>query len=261
MKTTSHGLPSIPRELITALQNAKRVTVLTGAGVSAESGIPTFREALTGLWANYNPEELASPLGFQKNPGKVWDWYAYRRERIIQVEPNPGHYALAAMEKHFQHFSLITQNIDGLHQKAGSQNVIELHGNIRRIRCSKENKIVERWEKSISSPPCCPDCGHYLRPDVVWFGEVLPDQALNAAWKAAENCDIFFSIGTSALVNPAAMLSYFAIEYGAILAEVNVEETPLTPDVTFFLQGASGKVLPAMIKAAWNDTITLPSFP
>lgn len=247
--------PSIPREFVDALRAASRVTVLTGAGVSAESGIPTFRDALTGLWANYNPEELASPQGFRKNPGLVWEWYDERRKKILEVQPNPGHFALAIMEKHFQTFTLITQNIDGLHQLAGSRKVIELHGNINRVRCSKENKIVDQWSDR-NIPPRCPDCGQYLRPDVVWFGETLSTKATDSAWEASENCDIFFSIGTSSLVNPAAMLPYYAIHKGALLVEINREATPLTPDVSIFLQGKSGNILPAMVRAVWNETLS-----
>lgn len=251
---SSDVLP-FPEELIQALRQSSKVTVLTGAGISAESGIPTFRDAQTGLWANYNPQELASPQGFKKNPQLVWEWYASRRDLIKQVHPNPGHFALVAMQKHFRHFSLITQNIDTLHQRAGSHNVIELHGNIHRIRCSNDARIIEKWSESSSIPPLCPQCGSFLRPDVVWFGEPLPQAAIDAAWHASENCAIFFSIGTSSLVNPAASLPYLAAHKNALLVEINTQHTPLTPDVSYFLQGPSGSILPGLLQAVWNETL------
>ncbi len=164
----------IPTELIEALRKAARVTALTGAGISAESGVPTFRDAQTGLWAKYRPEELATTEAFRRNPRLVWDWYTWRRERVAQAHPNPGHLALAEMEKRVPQFTLVTQNVDGLHRRAGSRNVIELHGNIMRTKCFHEDIMVEAWADTGETPPSCPHCGGPLRPDVVWFGEALP---------------------------------------------------------------------------------------
>jgi NAD-dependent deacetylase len=243
---------TIPQDLIRALRSARRVTALTGAGVSAESGVPTFREALTGLWAQYNPEELATPQAFRRNPKLVWEWYASRRQQLSQVQPNPGHLALAEMEPHFGCFTLITQNVDGLHQRAGSRNIIELHGNIQRVRCFDEDTPVETWPEGEEVPPRCPCCGGLLRPDVVWFGELLAPAALEAAFSAARACDVFLSIGTSGLVQPAASLPPMAIEQGTVVVEINPNPTPLTPYMTHVLSGPAGVVLPQLVQAVWK---------
>ncbi len=235
----------IPRELIERLSRARRVAVLTGAGISAESGIPTFRDALTGLWANYDPQELATPEGFARNPKRVWEWYASRRASIAGVRPNPGHEALARLEQRFDTFTLVTQNIDSLHQRAGSRAVVELHGNITRVKCSLEQRVVSDFAEGESPPRC--HCGAYLRPDVVWFGEMLPAEALARAEDAAEHCDVFLSIGTSAQVYPAAELPLRALSAGATVVEINPERTALTRHIQFALQGAAGTVLPLLL--------------
>jgi NAD-dependent deacetylase len=246
-------------ELIRLLHDYKRVAALTGAGVSQESGVPTFRDAhpstgsgQAGLWAKHKAEDLATPEAFRRDPKLVWDWYAERRERVDSVEPNPGHIALAEMARRVPHFTLITQNVDGLHQKAGSPQVIELHGNIRRVKCFDCGKPAPTWQVEGDQVPKCTFCGGLLRPDVVWFGELLPPGVLEAATQAARTCQAFFSIGTSALVHPAASLAYTAKNCGALLVEVNPEPTPLTPNVDFFLQGKSGKLLPELVQAVWG---------
>jgi NAD-dependent deacetylase len=236
----------IPQELIERLAAARRVAVLTGAGISAESGIPTFRDALTGLWANYDPQELATPEGFARNPKLVWEWYAERRARIAGVQPNPGHVALAALEKRYADFTLVTQNIDSLHQRAGSREVIELHGNIARVKCAREDTVVSEFAED-ESPPRCP-CGAYLRPDVVWFGEMLPADALARAEEAAERCEVLLSIGTSAEVYPAAELPLRALSAGATVVEINPESTALTRHAHFALQGPAGAILPQLLQ-------------
>ncbi len=242
-------------ELLKYLRAAERVAVLTGAGVSAESGVPTFRDAQSGLWAQYNPQDLATPEAYRRNPRLVWEWYAWRKEKIRQIQPNPGHYALAQMEKRIPNFTLITQNIDGLHQAAGSGcsggRVLELHGNISRVKCYDEDRLVDRWEATGEIPPRCPRCGGLLRPDVVWFGEMLPQENLEKSVQAAENCHIFFSIGTSGVVEPAASLPFWALKKGAVVVEINLEETPLSAAATYFIEGQSGKILPELVKAAW----------
>lgn len=242
----------IPPHLIDELRSAQRVAVLTGAGVSAESGVPTFREAQTGLWARYDPQELATPEAFQRNPRLVWDWYEWRRQLVNQVQPNPGHLALAELERLVPEFTLITQNVDGLHHRAGSQDVLELHGNIHRTKCFNENLIIDEWPDTGETPPPCPRCSGLLRPDVVWFGEALPRDTLEAAMDAAARCDLFFTIGTSALVQPAAFLPFEAQRYGAVTVEINPDETPLTPHVTYSLRGPAGRVLPALVQAAFG---------
>ncbi len=239
----------IPNALIDALRHAQHIAVLTGAGVSAESGVPTFRDAQTGLWSKFNPQELATRKAFQRNPKMVWEWYAYRRELTARAEPNAGHYALVEMEKRVPQFTLITQNIDGLHERAGTKNMIELHGNIQRVKCLREDVRVESWVEDGEIPPRCPRCNSYLRPDVVWFGEMLPAFALDEAFRAARNCDLFFSIGTSGVVEPAASLPFVALRNGAVVVEINPDETPLSRGATFRLCGAAGVVLPMILGA------------
>jgi NAD-dependent deacetylase len=233
-------------ELVKALRQAERVTVLTGAGISAESGVPTFRDAQSGLWAQYDPTELATPEAFAANPALVWEWYEWRRSLIAQARPNPSHIALAKMADHFSHFTLITQNVDGLHQQAGSD-AIELHGNIWRVKCAANEHFITDWHALSGKPPACPQCGSLLRPDVVWFGEGLPRMALSGAFAAAKACDVFFSIGTSSLVQPAASLPFTAVEHGAVLVEINPQNTPLTPYANYALKGAAGDVLPMLL--------------
>lgn len=245
---------TIPNELIKRLRSVQRVAVLTGAGISAESGVPTFREAQTGLWSRYNPEDLATPEAFQRNPKLVWEWYAWRQQRIRQAEPNPGHQALVLMEQRIADFTLITQNVDSLHRRAGSQQIIELHGNIFRTKCFDEDRPVESWPDVGEIPPHCPHCGGLLRPDVVWFGETLPTRALHAAQQAAQNAEILFSIGTSALVYPAADLPFLALRAGATVVEINPQPTPLSPHLSFSLHGPAGELLPAIVSQTWGTT-------
>ena len=239
-------------ELIRFLRKAERVAALTGAGVSQESGLRTFRDAQTGLWIEYKPTELASPEAFERDPKLVWDWYAMRREKVREVEPNPGHLALVDMAHHIPDFSLITQNVDNLHRKAGSPRVIELHGNLQRVRCSLCGQQAVGWDDADGSVPQCEACGGLLRPDVVWFGESLPRAELESAVEAARACQVFFSIGTSGTVQPAASLAYAARNRGAVVVEVNAEPTPLTQKVDFALHGKSGEILPALVKAVWG---------
>jgi NAD-dependent deacetylase len=239
-------LVGLPPALISVLRSSSHTVVLTGSGISAESGVPTFREAQAGLWGRFDPQELATPEAFERDPGLVWDWYAWRRKLVAQAAPNPGHLAIAEMQDLFQNLTLVTQNVDGLHQSAGSRDVIELHGNIRRTRCSVEGDEVEDYEES-GSPPVCPSCGAPLRPDVVWFGEMLPPGVLETASGAARRADLFLSVGTSSLVYPAAALPYEALESGATLVEINPSETPLTPHADYALRGPAGDVLPRLI--------------
>jgi NAD-dependent deacetylase len=237
----------IPPELAASIREASSIAVLTGSGISAESGVPTFREAQTGLWERYDPQQLATPGAFARDPRLVWNWYEWRRKLVSEAEPNAGHRALAELERQVPSFTLVTQNVDGLHARAGSRNVIELHGNITRSKCSREGRIVEPEEHDDSVPPLCPRCGAYLRPDVVWFGEMLPIGAFEAASEAARGCDLFLSIGTSSLVYPAAALPYEALESGATLVEINPSETPLTPHADYSLRESAGKALPALL--------------
>ena len=232
------------------LRDARAVTVLTGAGISAESGIPTFRDALTGLWARFNPEELATPQAFARNPTLVWDWYAERRDKVSACSPNPGHLALAALEATIPEFLLVTQNVDGLHQAAGSRKMVELHGNIRRVKCSSGCGVVESWVAG-ERPPRCVRCGAWLRPDVVWFGEMLPEAEFAKASLAARNADIFLSVGTSNVVEPAASLTWMAHDHGATVVVVNpdLEGQRDGPRIIHVAETA-GHFLPMLVRPA-----------
>jgi NAD-dependent deacetylase len=245
-------LQDIPADLLRALLAASRVVALTGSGVSAESGVPTFREAQTGLWARYDPQQLATPEAFATDPRLVWEWYAWRRSLVARAAPNEGHKALAELERRTPDFTLVTQNVDGLHGRAGSRNVVELHGNVLRSKCSLEDEVAEPREDDDRVPPHCPRCGAFLRPDVVWFGEILPSGALEAASRAARACDLFFSIGTSSLVYPAAALPHEALEHGAVLVEINPSETLLTPYARYVLRGRAGDVLPNLVRETFG---------
>jgi len=242
---------SLPDGLVAALKNARHVAILTGAGISAESGLPTFRDAMTGLWARFRPQDLATPEAFLRDPRLVWQWYAWRRELVAQAAPNAAHLTLVQIEQHVPTFTLITQNVDGLHQRAGSQNVIELHGNIARTKCFDENTIVEDWPKTDEVPPRCHRCGGLLRPDVVWFGEVLPRQAFTKAVQAATQCDLFFSIGTSGTVEPAASLLEVAQRSGAATAILNLDVTPFASTGHYRVNGQAGTILQVLLNQAW----------
>jgi len=233
--------------LLDALRNARFIVALTGAGISAESGLATFRDAQAGLWARFDPREFATPSAFARHPKRVWDWYAWRREQVASARPNAGHFALADLERRAHAFALVTQNVDGLHQRAGSRNVIELHGNIGRVRCSSEGTRVELWDESGEDVPRCPRCGALLRPDVVWFDEMLPAEALAAAQDAARRCDALLAIGTSAEVYPAAALPASARAAGAIVVEINPNETSLSRRAHHVLRGPAGEILPALL--------------
>ena len=233
-----------------ALRTASRIAVLTGAGISAESGIPTFRDAQTGMWAKYNPQELASPHAFREHPRTVLRWYEWRRSLIDQALPNPGHKALARLEQRAgeqnQPFLLITQNIDDLHRKAGSENLIELHGNIYRYKCFQCDRPQDGALSPIdedSALPRCPACNGLLRPDVVWFDESLPQKKLHRALSFTTRSEIFLSVGTSALVHPAASLPTLAADNGATLVEINPESTPITEQADIVFQSPASQIL------------------
>jgi NAD-dependent deacetylase len=239
----------LPTGLIDLLQNASKVLVLTGAGMSAESGVPTFRDAQDGLWSKYRPEELATPEAFREHPRIVWDWYAERRENIGRVEPHAGHAALAGMERYFDDMLVATQNVDGLHQRAGSSSVVELHGNIMRSICSETGKpIGDDWIASNPGrPPRSPHHpGGFARPAVVWFGELLPEGAMEQAASAALACDVCLSIGTSTLVQPAASLPFIALRSGSAVIEINPSPTALSAQADFSLQATAATALAAI---------------
>lgn len=232
------------------LEGAERVAVLTGAGISAESGIPTFRDAQTGLWAQFDPMQLASEGGFRADPPTVWRWYAWRRTLVAKAQPNAGHRALAGAEPRYRRFDLITQNVDGLHARAGSL-PIELHGNIMRTQCLKGCGFVEEDPARLPAgePPRCPRCGEWLRPGVVWFGEMLDPADLEAAEEAASGCELMLVVGTSGLVYPAAGLPAVARRAGARVVILNPEPTELDGQADAVVRGPAAEVLPALWRA------------
>ncbi|MFO7695262.1 MAG: NAD-dependent deacylase [Vicinamibacterales bacterium] len=235
------------------LRAARAVTVMTGAGISAESGVPTFR-GNDGLWRSFSAADLATPEAFARDARLVWDWYRWRRSVIGRALPNPGHLALARLQSRLSEFTLVTQNVDGLHQRAGSTGVIELHGSIWRARCARacgflrdERRLVPGAAEEVDDapPPVCA-CGALLRPDVVWFGEALDGDRIDLAARAAGDCEVFLAIGTSALVYPAAGLPLIAGRAGALVVEINVDDTPLTPHAGLALRGKAAEALPAL---------------
>lgn len=228
------------------VRGARHIAVLTGAGMSAESGVPTFRDALTGLWARFDPEQLATEEAFRSNPSMVWDWYAHRRELIARVEPNAGHRALADFaRRHPGKLTVITQNVDGLHQKAGSGNVLALHGNIAQDKWLDAPKSCCNADAVVAgSPPYCDRCGNMLRPAVVWFGEALPFDVLGAAQEAARDCDLMLVVGTSGVVYPAAGLARST--RGKVVI-VNPDETALDDAAAAVLRGTAASLLPGLL--------------
>lgn len=245
----------IDTAVLATFNTAKHIVVLTGAGMSAESGIATFRDAQTGLWERYDPQRLASPHGYEEDKALVWGWYEWRRMHALKAQPHAGHLALAELARQFEQFTLITQNVDDLHERAGSHDVIHLHGSLHKPRCSYcENPY--QYPDGIPNepeggrrvePPLCGICGNTVRPGVVWFGESLPENALNQAMQAASNCDVLISVGTSSLVWPAARLPGLAKEHGAKVIQINPDETPLDIEADFNLKGKAGEVLPRLL--------------
>ncbi len=236
-------------EIAQSMIGCRRCVVLTGAGISAESGVPTFR-GKEGLWGKFKAEELATMDAFVANPEIVWEWYKWRRSLLSEVKPNPGHYALAELSKWFDSFTLITQNVDGLHRVAGSRDILELHGNINRNKCVKCNSpFPDHIEIDPNLIPTCPQCGGKIRPDVVWFGEMLDQEVIHRAFEESARAELFLSVGTSALVHPAASLPVEAKHAGATLIEINPEETPLTFMADYHVGEPSGQFLPRLLEA------------
>lgn len=237
--------------LLAPLSRATSVVVLSGAGLSADSGIPTFRDGATGLWANIDPDEVVSIDGFRRNPDKVWAWHQTMRDLFADVRPNAGHTGIAALESLLPNASvtIITQNIDGLHQAAGSTHVLELHGSALRVRCHRHCGFMTPWPVGQAGIRQCPGCGAAARPDVVWFGEALDSDVLSQAIDAASSADIFFSVGTSSVVQPAASLPVLARDGGALLVEVNPHETPCSDMSDWSIRAGASRFFPALTMA------------
>lgn len=239
------------------LEGVQRLAVLTGAGMSQESGIPTFRDALTGLWARFDPEELATEAAFRRHPARVFGWYVDRWRQIRDARPHPGYRAITALAARFPDASVVTQNVDGLHRRAGNPDVIELHGALDRFRCLDgghpfDTGRVERWavgRVEEIDPPLCPECSSPIRPGVVWFGEILPPSAVTRAWRAVERCEVLLVVGTSAEVYPAAELPAVAVAHGGRVIEINPDPTPLTPRADLRWSAPAGVALPALAGA------------
>ncbi len=252
--------PGVASEVLASaaalLQQAKRIAILTGAGISAESGIPTFRDSLTGLWQRFNAEDLATPKAFQRDKALVWGWYEWRRMKVMRAQPNPGHLALAELARRVPASTVITQNVDDLHERAGSPEVVHLHGSLLAPRCfacarayTFADEIPDEPEGGRHlQPPSCPHCGGYIRPGIVWFGETLPDEAWRKAEAAVHACDVLLAIGTSGLVYPAAELPEIARQYGKPVILIGPNPTGLDDVASHLLRGEAGEVLPELLK-------------
>lgn len=225
------------------LKSSKYVVVLAGAGLSQESGVPTFRGA-DGLWKQFRAEELATPQAFQRNPELVWEWYCWRRSIIAKAEPNQAHYAIVELEKKYEQFLLITQNVDGVHRKAGSKKYIEIHGCIWESKCVDCYSVVDDFETDHTKISPCKKCGGIMRPNVVWFGEAIPDMNLRKSYYAAQSCDVMIVVGTSGYVQPAASLPFLAKQNNAKVIDINIEPTSISEIADIFIQGRAGEVLP-----------------
>lgn len=245
--------PNALDAVASALARARLVVVTTGAGMSRESGIPTFRDALTGLWARYDPAELATEDAFRRAPARVFGWYAWRRKVVRAAVPHAGYDALVALERLLPEVVVVTQNVDGLHRRAGSRRVLELHGSLERFHCLAgghpyaAEAVAEPLADEEVEPPACPRCGSPIRPGVVWFGEMLPEREVAGAWEVAARCDVMLVVGTSGLVHPAASLPRIARDAGAMVAEVNPEPSDLSSLATVVCRGPAGVVLPALV--------------
>lgn len=249
-----------PPKFLEAMRSAQHWVVFTGAGVSAESGIPTFRDALTGLWSNFDPEDLATTEAFLRDPDLVWGWYEWRRAKVLEVAPNPAHQAIAELARHVPRLTLITQNVDDLHERAGSPSVLHLHGSLHHPRCMRCAKALDPPQpldtsqgEQLLAPPVCVDCGGLIRPGVVWFGEMLPEQALTQAFEAAAQCDLLLSVGTSGVVYPAAQIPQLAARSGAWVIHINPQNLALGSEREFQLTGAAGAILPLLVQQVLAD--------
>ncbi|KYK27264.1 MAG: NAD-dependent deacylase [Candidatus Proteinoplasmatales archaeon SG8-5] len=235
-------------DLIDLLRVAGSVVVVTGSGVSAESGVPTFRGG-DGLWRRYRAEDLATPQAFSSDPALVWEWYDWRRGIVAKAKPNPAHEVIADMERYYPDFLLVTQNVDGLHRKAGNERMVEIHGNIWRVRCVAELDERFLYDNPLEViPPKC-ECGSLLRPAVVWFGESLPFEGLTTASEGIQNCEVFLTVGTSGVVYPVASFPMLAKSSGASVVDINKDATPITSIADHTLMGKAGEILPELWRA------------
>ncbi len=249
---------------VEVLEAARRIVVVTGAGMSAESGLPTFRDAQTGYWSKFDPEELATEAAFRRHPDRVFGWYLARSRQIQLAQPHAGHYAIARLAAGFERLDVVTQNIDGLHRRAGSTNVVELHGVLDAFRCLDhghpyDSRLLAGLETSAEAsvrPPTCPVCSSMIRPGVVWFGEMLPEEAVSKAWDAVDACDVLLVVGTSAVVYPAAELPRIALRRGCPVIEINPDVTAFTSEATISWRVRAGAALPHLAERVVGGVTT-----
>ncbi len=259
MILTNFSDPEFPQSLLDILRQARHVVIFTGAGVSAESGIPTFRDESGGLWGEYDLDEFATRAGFKKDPALVWGWYESRRKQAMRAQPNPAHIAIAHLAQHVEKLTIITQNIDDLHERAGCVEVMHLHGSFFTPRCfacaRPYNKLLDSPDVDSSNirqePPRCARCNGRIRPGVVWFGEQLQRDIYRPAQRAAHSCDVIFSIGTSSLIYPAAALPFEAAARGISVVQINPSATDLDAKASFNLRGRAGDIMPRLLAVAW----------
>jgi NAD-dependent deacetylase len=244
---------SLPDTVLQRLRSARRVVVLTGGGMAAESGVPSFRDSHTGPWAQYDVSELATPQAFLRNPRLVWEWYDHRRRAAERAEPSAAHYALVEMEQHYPHFTLVTQAIDSLHWRAGSREVVELNGRLRRCRCYEAGHLVNSWDDDGEIPPRCGHCGSPLRPDVVMFGEGLPRAELRKAQHAVEQCDLFLAVGSVGAIEPVASFPFVAKRVRAFVMSIAPEDSIYSLMADHSIPATPGAVLPDLVRVVTGD--------
>lgn len=245
---------SLPGPALDRLKSARHVVVLTGGGMAAESNIPSFRDAQTGEWAEYDVSELATQQGFVRNPRRVWQWYDYRRRLAEEAQPSPGHYALVDLEQFYPHFTLITQTIDGLHWRAGSRDLVELNGCLRRARCFEAGHVLSSWEEEGEIPPICPHCGGMLRHDVVMFGEGLPDMELKRARKAVEQCEVLLCVGSISAIEPVSSFPFVARRVGAMVVSVADDDSIYSLLADYVVPKQLSEFLPALVREIGAET-------
>jgi NAD-dependent deacetylase len=250
---------TLPESVLHRLKNASRIVALTGGGIAAASNVPSFREAHSGEWSQYDVSELATVQAFMRNPRMVWEWYEHRRRTAEAAEPSPAHYALVDLEQYYPIFSLITQTIDGLHWRAGSRDLIELNGSLRRSRCYEAGHIISSWEDVGESPPRCPHCGSVLRPGVVMFGEGLPEWELRAARAAVERCEVFMCVGDVGAIEPVASFPFIAKRAGALVLAIDAPNSIYTIMADHVIDEPLADALPDLVRQVFGEVSELRS--
>lgn len=244
---------TLPENVLSRLKTARRAVVITGGGMAAESGVPSFRDSHVGQWAQYDVSELATPQAFQRNPRLVWEWYDFRRRAADRAEPSAAHYALVDLEQFYPSYTLVTQTVDSLHWRAGSRDLVELNGCLRRSRCFDAGHTAVSWEEDGEIPPRCPHCGSALRPDVVLFGEGLPHAELRKAQRAVEECDLFIAVGTVGAIEPVASFPFVAKRLGAFVVSIAPDDSIYSLMADYVIPATPGAVLPELVRQVVGD--------